>query len=243
MASQVSLEIIGHSLCPYTQRVLYVATHKKVSFEFNELDLSQKPKWFFEISPAGKIPALKVIINGQQVNLYDSFPLCEYIDSLPGPGLYPRDEFGSIDHLKKVQIDMVIRGKIDVFQGHLAHFWKGKVSESQLKQSKDSIKELNEMLRYGYLMTSLLEKNEITMGDVMLFPFIERVNAMRNEYWQDLVRGLDLKHLWRWYEELTKIEWINKHLANPKRLRKIQSDIHKGEYKGLKLPLTYYDTK
>ena len=57
MASQVSLEIIGHSLCAYTQRVFYVATHKKVSFEFDELDLSQKPKWFFEISPAGKIPA------------------------------------------------------------------------------------------------------------------------------------------------------------------------------------------
>ena len=68
---------------------------------------------------------------------------------------------------------MVIKGKIDVFQGHLEHLWKGKVSESQLKQSKDSIKELNDMLRYGYLMTSSLEKNEITMADVMLFPFIE----------------------------------------------------------------------
>ena len=242
MAKQISLELIGHSLCPFTQRVLYVASYKKIQYEFTEIDLCHKPKWFLALFPDAKMPALKVFMDGQQINLYDSEPLGEYFDSFPGSYLYPRNELGLIDPLKKAQIDMIVKSKIDAFYNNVSSFWKGKATEIQVKQAQASLKEFNTMLSDGYLMTHLLKKNQITIADIMLLPFIERVNALRNEYWHDLIRGLDLTHLWRWYEDLIRQEWAVKTLANPKRIRKIQKDIRKGEYKGLKLPLTYYDS-
>ncbi len=37
-----------------------VLAHKGVPFELIEIDLGNKPDWFLEISPYGKVPDLKV---------------------------------------------------------------------------------------------------------------------------------------------------------------------------------------
>lgn len=243
MASHVSLELLGHPLCPFTQRVLFVAGYKKLKYDLIEIDLSQRPKWLFEITPGGKLPALKVIINGEQTNLYDSVAVSEYFDSFPGPYLYPRNESGIIEPLKKAQLDMIIKCKIDILHARLSSFWKGKATELEIKQGQLCLQEFNDMLSEGYLMTHIIKNNQLTMADVMLFPFIERINALKNDYWKDLVKGLDLKHIWRWYEELTHESWISGSLAGQKRILKLQKDMRKNDYRGFKLPLTYYDSK
>lgn len=50
-------EILGD--CPFSQRVLIVLEEKHIPYTKNLIDLSNKPQWYLEANPAGKVPALK----------------------------------------------------------------------------------------------------------------------------------------------------------------------------------------
>ncbi|XP_022747081.1 glutathione S-transferase DHAR2-like [Durio zibethinus] len=45
--------------CPFCQRVLLTLEEKKVSYKMHLVNLSDKPQWFLEISPGGKVPVVK----------------------------------------------------------------------------------------------------------------------------------------------------------------------------------------
>jgi len=55
-----SLKLISHPLCPYVQRAAIALNEKRVDFEREYIDLANKPDWFREISPLGKVPVLLV---------------------------------------------------------------------------------------------------------------------------------------------------------------------------------------
>ena len=54
------LKLISFDLCPYVQRAAIILTEKGVPFERVTIDLANKPGWFLEISPLGKVPLLRV---------------------------------------------------------------------------------------------------------------------------------------------------------------------------------------
>lgn len=45
--------------CPFCQRVLLTLEEKKVPYKLHLINLSDKPQWFTEISPEGKVPVAK----------------------------------------------------------------------------------------------------------------------------------------------------------------------------------------
>ncbi|KAE8671994.1 Glutathione S-transferase DHAR3 [Hibiscus syriacus] len=45
--------------CPFCQRVLLTLEEKKVPYKLHLVNLSDKPQWFLEISPEGKVPVVK----------------------------------------------------------------------------------------------------------------------------------------------------------------------------------------
>lgn len=60
---------------------------KGVVFEVTYIDLQDKPDWFLEISPHGKVPVLKV----DDDILFESNAIAEYLDEMVGPRLHPAD--------------------------------------------------------------------------------------------------------------------------------------------------------
>ncbi len=60
---------------------------KKVEFEVTYVNLRDKPDWFLEISPHGKVPVLKV--DGEI--LFESNAIAEYLDEVVEPRLHPAD--------------------------------------------------------------------------------------------------------------------------------------------------------
>ena len=52
--------LVSHALCPYVQRAAIVALEKAIDFERIVVDLANKPAWFIERSPTGKVPLLIV---------------------------------------------------------------------------------------------------------------------------------------------------------------------------------------
>ena len=81
------LVLVSHALCPYVQRAAIVLAEKGVAFERRWVDLAAKPAWFTAISPLGKTPVLLV----GETPLFESAPICEYLDETVGPRLLARD--------------------------------------------------------------------------------------------------------------------------------------------------------
>lgn len=81
------LVLISHRLCPYVQRARIVLAEKSVPHELRFIDLANKPDWFLEISPLGKVP---VLLAGGQV-VFESAVIAEYVDEITPGSLHPRE--------------------------------------------------------------------------------------------------------------------------------------------------------
>lgn len=79
--------LIGSETCPFVQRCLLTLLIKKADFEMRFIDLAQKPAWFKELSPTGKVPLLQI---GKNV-LFESTVINEFIDETINPKLHPDD--------------------------------------------------------------------------------------------------------------------------------------------------------
>ena len=76
---------MSHALCPYVQRATIVALEKGIDFERIVVDLANKPAWFVERSPTGKVPLLVV----GETTLFESAAIAEYLDEISGGGMLP----------------------------------------------------------------------------------------------------------------------------------------------------------
>lgn len=94
------LTLVSHLLCPYVQRAAIALREKDVPFERVVIDLANKPAWFVQISPLGKVPLLRVPrTDGGEAILFESNVICEYIeDTQPGPRLHPADPLTRAEH-------------------------------------------------------------------------------------------------------------------------------------------------
>jgi glutathione S-transferase len=79
--------LISSLTCPWVQRSVILLRVKKVDFDVTYINLREKPDWFLEISPHGKVPVLKV---GDEV-LFESNAIAEFLDETFEPRLHPAD--------------------------------------------------------------------------------------------------------------------------------------------------------
>ena len=66
---------------------MIVLRAKTVEFQVTYIDLSDKPDWFLEISPHGKVPVL--VVDGTP--LFESNAIAEFLEETVAPPLHPRD--------------------------------------------------------------------------------------------------------------------------------------------------------
>jgi glutathione S-transferase len=94
------LTLVSHLLCPYVQRAAIALGEKGVPFERVVIDLANKPQWFLDISPLGKVPLLKVQrADGTEAVLFESNVICEYLEETqPGGRLHPEDPLTRAGH-------------------------------------------------------------------------------------------------------------------------------------------------
>lgn len=82
--------IVSYDLCPYVQRALIVIGEKGIEHERTYIDLKNKPSWFLQISPLGKVPVLEDRLYG---SLFESLTICEYLDEVSAGSLQPKDPY------------------------------------------------------------------------------------------------------------------------------------------------------
>ncbi len=102
------IELVSHVLCPYVQRAVITLTEKNIPHDRIYIDLADKPGWFRELSPLGKVPLLRV---GPDV-LFESAVICEFLDeTTPGP-LHPGNPLSRARHRAWIEFASNMLGTI-----------------------------------------------------------------------------------------------------------------------------------
>ena len=79
--------LVSSVTCPWVQRAVIMLRAKGVEFDVTYINLKEKPDWFLEISPHGKVPVLKVDDDA----LFESNAIAEFLEETFEPRLHPQD--------------------------------------------------------------------------------------------------------------------------------------------------------
>ncbi len=87
-----NFRLISFELCPYVQRCAVTLREKEIAYDIDYVDLSDRPDWFVELSPLGKVPVLEVTRDdGSKVVLFESVVINEYLDEVTEGSMLPTD--------------------------------------------------------------------------------------------------------------------------------------------------------
>ena len=79
------MKLYDAARCPFCARVRLALAEKAVAYETVEVDLRNRPKWVYDLNPAGKVPVLD-----DGFVLPESAVIMEYLDErFPEPALLP----------------------------------------------------------------------------------------------------------------------------------------------------------
>jgi glutathione S-transferase len=92
---QQSYHLISHTLCPYVQRSVITLEEKSIDYTRSDIDLQNKPAWFKQASPMGKVPLL--LVNNSH-SIFESAVICEYLDEVTPNSLHPKDYLEKAHH-------------------------------------------------------------------------------------------------------------------------------------------------
>ncbi len=112
-ADTADLELISFNLCPYVQRAIIVLGEKSIPHRRTYISLADKPDWFKEISPLGKVPLLHV---GDRT-LFESTVICEYLNEITPGDLHPSDPLEKAEHRSWIEFGSSILDSIGAFYG------------------------------------------------------------------------------------------------------------------------------
>ena len=86
----MSIVLLGGSVSPFVRKARVALTEKGLEFQHEQVNPFAPPEGYRELSPLGKIPALK---DGDKA-LCDSSVICAYLEKkYPTPPLYPTDPY------------------------------------------------------------------------------------------------------------------------------------------------------
>lgn len=106
--SQPRLHLISFDLCPFVQRAVITLLEKGIPFERTYIDLANKPEWFLQLSPTGKVPVLQV----DDATLFESSVIAEYLDEVYGPQLHPLDPLIKAQHRAWMEFSSATLGSL-----------------------------------------------------------------------------------------------------------------------------------
>lgn len=160
-----NLRVYSMRFCPYAQRALLVLTHKNIPHEVVNINLKNKPEWFLQKNPLGRVPTLE---KDDRI-VYESAICCDYLDQV-----YPDNKLTPDDPYRQARDKMTV----EVFSQFVSDFQKMMSSPPQEKpESLQKIK--NNLCEFESSLTArqgaYFGGNAVQMLDFLLWPWFERI--------------------------------------------------------------------
>lgn len=186
-------ELISFKLCPYVQRSVITLLEKGVDYDLTYIDLADPPQWFLDISPLGKVPALRV---GDQV-LFESAVINEYLDEVNPPSMHPGEPLHKAQNRAWIEFASNLIG--DQYQLMVA------ADEAQYQKAYAAIRKKLGQLQQIVGMGPYFNGESFSLMDAAIAPVFMRLQLL--DQWYSL-EGL--------YNETPKVAaWHEALLARP----------------------------
>jgi glutathione S-transferase len=194
--------LVSFELCPFVQRSVATLREKGVDFDIEYIDLGNKPDWFLELSPTGKVPTLEVTDDeGEKTVLFESVVINEYLDEVTEGRMMPTDP------LAKARA----RAWIEFANGLLPLVFEltGAMDEAQLAKVEEKLNpkldKLEEELGEGPFFLG----SDISLVDTAFLPALQRLGWF-NEAYPELKSFDGRPKLARWLEALSAKESVKR---------------------------------
>ncbi|XP_063163193.1 glutathione S-transferase omega-1 isoform X1 [Candoia aspera] len=156
--------------CPFAQRTQLVLKAKGIDHEIVNINLKNKPEWFFEKSPFGMVPVLETS-KGQLI--YESPITCEFLDeAYPEKKLYPVDPYEKayqkmlLEHFSKLP---------PISYKYILAIKSGEDASALKNEYQEKLFKLEEILANN--KTKFFGGNSVSMIDYLIWPWFERMEA------------------------------------------------------------------
>lgn len=163
------LELFSYEACPYAQRTRMMMIEKGIEYSLTEVDLYNKPDWWKELSPYGKVPLIRH--NGETV--YESRIINEYLEEVfPDPPLLPSDPMRRAK--ARIWIDYCDSYLMPALHNLIAD---RREEEKQVENRKTISEKLSFLEHEGFRKLGdgpFIMGADITLVDLQYIPFIER---------------------------------------------------------------------
>ncbi|XP_008588229.1 PREDICTED: glutathione S-transferase omega-1 [Galeopterus variegatus] len=189
--------------CPYAERTLLVLKAKGIGHEVININLKNKPDWFFKKNPHGLVPVLE---NSQGQLIYESAITCEYLDeAYPGKKLFPDDPYEKA--CQKMVFELFSKVPSS-FSSFIRNRNKGDCSGLKEELRKEFSK-LEEVLTNK--KTTFFGGNSLSMIDYLIWPWFERLEVLELNECVDHTPKLKL-----WMAAMRKDPTVSGHLIDVK---------------------------
>jgi glutathione S-transferase len=166
VSASAPLTLISHELCPFVQRAAIVLLDKGVPYTRRDVDLSDKPAWFLNISPLGKTPLLLV---GDSV-VFESAVICEYLDETYQPRMHPEDPLKRALHRSWGEFGSQVLGTIYVIYTT--------PDETAMLRGVDRLREHLKMLEAQLGPGPFFGNDRLSIVDAVFAPIFRYVDAI-----------------------------------------------------------------
>ncbi|XP_020017389.1 glutathione S-transferase omega-1-like [Castor canadensis] len=166
------IRVYSMRFCPYARRTLLVLKAKGIGHEIININLKNKPDWFFKKNPLGLVPVLE---NSQGQLIYESVITCEYLDEVyPGKKLWPDDPY-------EKACQKILLESFSKVSSLMVNFVRKFNDSTQNKEECAGIKEelrkefskLEEVLTNK--KTTFFGGNSVSMIDYLIWPWFEQL--------------------------------------------------------------------
>jgi len=193
------IELFSFEACPYAQRTRMMMIEKEIDFSLTEVDLYNKPDWWKELSPHGKVP----LIRHNSEIVYESRIINEYLeDAFPAHALLPADPMPRAK--ARIWIDYCDSYLLPALHNLIADRHD---EEKQIENRETIAKKLSFLEHEGFRKMGdgpFIMGDKITLADLQYMPFIERFPCYK-ELWGAKIPE-DCIFLRRWIETMKERE-------------------------------------
>lgn len=203
----MTVEIYSANVCPFAHRTRLTLLEKGVDFELTEIDLSNKPDWFSEVSPYQKVPVIK---NGSD-RVWESAIINEYLEEVfPDPSLMPKEPGKRA--IARIWIDFANTKFVSAFYKLLLlqdsdkqEQWKQQFLDHLRFMEREGISKLQGEGPYWFGASP-------TLVDLTFYPWFERLPVL--EHYRNIQLPSECSKLKQWWEAMSERDSAKK-ISNP----------------------------
>ncbi|KAM4033019.1 glutathione S-transferase omega-1-like isoform 2-T2 [Anomaloglossus baeobatrachus] len=197
------IRLYSMRFCPFAQRAMLVLVAKGIKHEIVNINLKNKPDWFFEKSPLGLVPSIEMS-DGKII--YESPIVCDYLDEV-----FPKNKLTPADPYEKAQQKILL----EHFSAVTTAVYKIVYANKEKRDTTEVKAQFFE--KYKKLEEALTKRNSpyfggeaVSMIDYMIWPWFERFIFF------DVVEFLEkTPRVNAWYKRMLQDPAVKKTFTDP----------------------------